>query len=40
MGNPSGNFKIEAGDRLMMVAQATDFAEAAKIYRDELSPDK
>ncbi len=38
IGNPSGDFKIEAGDRLIMVASAENFAKAAKIFRDEHPP--
>jgi len=39
IGNPSGDFEIEAGDRLMMVASAERFASAAKIFRDEHLPE-
>ncbi len=38
IGNPSGDFKIEVGDRLIMVASAENFAKAAKIFRDEHPP--
>ncbi len=40
IGNPSGDFKLEAGDRLMMVGLADRFAEAAKIFRDEHPPEE
>lgn len=37
VGNPSGDFKLEAGDRLVMVGLASRFADAADIFREELS---
>lgn len=38
IGNPAGTFKLEAGDRLVMVGQASHFADAAKIFREEKPP--
>lgn len=40
IGNPSGNFKLEAGDRLMMVGSAVKFAQAAQIFRDAQPPEE
>ncbi len=37
-GNPSGSFKLEPGDRLVMVGLATRFADAAVIFREERPP--
>ncbi len=37
-GNPSGSFKLEPGDRLVMVGLATRFADAAVIFREEKPP--
>ncbi|MBD3615519.1 MAG: cation:proton antiporter [Gracilimonas sp.] len=37
VGNPSGDFKLEAGDRLVMVGLASRFADAADIFREEFS---
>ncbi len=34
IGNPSGDFKIEADDRLVMVAEADQFAKCANVFRD------
>ncbi|MCW9708332.1 monovalent cation:proton antiporter family protein [Fodinibius salsisoli] len=33
IGNPAGNFKVEAGDRLVMVGLADRFAECADLFR-------
>lgn len=38
IGNPAGTFKLEAGDRIVMVGQASHFADAAKIFREEKPP--
>ncbi len=40
IGNPSGDFKLEAGDRLVMVGLATRFADAAEIFREEKPPEE
>lgn len=37
-GNPAGTFKLETGDRLVMVGLASKFAEAAVIFREEKPP--
>lgn len=37
-GNPAGSFKLEAGDRLVMVGLASRFAEAAEVFREEKPP--
>lgn len=37
-GNPAGAFKLESGDRLVMVGLASRFAEAARIFREEKPP--
>lgn len=37
-GNPDGAFKLEAGDRLIMVGLAHRFADAAEIFREEKPP--
>lgn len=34
VGNPSGDFKLQPGDRLVMVGLATRFADAAEIFRE------
>lgn len=33
MGNPAGDFRVEAGDRLVMVATADQFAASADLFR-------
>ncbi len=33
VGNPAGDFVVEAGDRLIMVAEAAQFAESADLFR-------
>ncbi|MEM6328602.1 MAG: NAD-binding protein, partial [Bacteroidota bacterium] len=33
VGNPAGDFRVEAGDRLVMVAEAREFAESAELFR-------
>ncbi|MEX0722208.1 MAG: cation:proton antiporter [Balneolaceae bacterium] len=38
IGNPAGSFKLEPGDRLVMVGLATRFADAAQIFREEKYP--
>lgn len=38
VGNPAGDFKLESGDRLVMVGLATKFAEAAEIFREGKLP--
>lgn len=38
IGNPAGPFKLEAGDRLVMVGLATRFADAAEVFREETPP--
>ncbi|RNC85416.1 MAG: sodium:proton exchanger [Balneola sp.] len=38
IGNPAGSFKLETGDRLVMVGLATRFADAAVIFREEKPP--
>ncbi len=40
IGNPSGDFLLAAGDRLVMVGLASRFAEAAQIFRDEHPPEE
>lgn len=37
-GNPSGDFRLEPGDRLVMVGVATSFAEAAEVFREPDNP--
>ncbi|MEQ8525827.1 cation:proton antiporter [Gracilimonas sp.] len=38
IGNPSGDFRLEPGDRLVMVGLATRFADAAEIFREKENP--
>ncbi len=38
VGNPSGDFKLQPGDRLVMVGLATRFADAAEIFREPENP--
>ncbi|MEM1055244.1 MAG: cation:proton antiporter [Bacteroidota bacterium] len=33
VGNPAGGFRVEPGDRLVMVAEAAQFAESADLFR-------
>ena len=33
IGNPAGDFKLHAGDRLVMVGLAERFAECAELFR-------
>lgn len=40
IGNPSGEFRLIDGDRLVMVGLASRFAEAAQIFRDEHPPEE
>jgi CPA2 family monovalent cation:H+ antiporter-2 len=37
-GNPAGSFRLESGDRLVMVGLASRFAEAAEVFREEKPP--
>ncbi len=37
-GNPAGSFRLEAGDRLVMVGMADRFADAAEIFRESTPP--
>ena len=36
VGSPAGDFKVEAGDRLVMVAEADQFAASADLFRTPL----
>lgn len=38
IGNPAGSFRLEAGDRLVMVGLADRFAEAAELFRESTPP--
>lgn len=40
IGNPAGNFILMPGDRLIMVGTASNFAEAASLFREEKRPDE
>ena len=40
IGNPAGDFILKPGDRLIMVGEASKFAEAAQIFRDERPPEE
>lgn len=40
IGNPAGDFILQPGDRLIMVGEASKFAEAAQIFRDERPPEE
>jgi CPA2 family monovalent cation:H+ antiporter-2 len=37
VGSPAGDFQVEAGDRLVMVAEADQFAESADLFRTPLA---
>ena len=39
VGSPSGAFRVEAGDRLVMVAMAEQFATSADLFRAPAPPD-
>ena len=34
IGSPSGDFRVEAGDRLVMIGKADQFAQCADLFRD------
>lgn len=34
LGNPAGDFRTQAGDRLILVGRATDFLESAHLFRE------
>ncbi|MAL16675.1 MAG: sodium:proton exchanger [Balneola sp.] len=38
IGNPSGDFTLQPGDRLVMVGLANRFAQAAEIFRESKNP--
>ncbi len=40
IGNPAGDFILNPGDRLIMVGEASKFAEAAQVFRDETPPEE
>lgn len=40
IANPAGNFIIQPGDRLIMMGEASKFAEAAQVFRDETPPEE
>lgn len=40
IGNPAGDFILQPGDRLIMVGEASKFAEVAQIFRDERPPEE
>ena len=40
VGNPAGDFKLEPGDRLVMVGLASRFADAAEIFREAEAPEE
>lgn len=40
VGNPAGDFKLEPGDRLVMVGLAKRFADAAEIFREAQAPEE
>lgn len=40
VGNPAGEFTLQPGDRLVMVGLATRFADAAEVFREEISPEE
>ena len=39
LGSPAGDFRVEAGDRLVMVAEAEEFAACADLFRAPLAPE-
>lgn len=40
VGNPAGDFKLQPGDRLVMVGLAPRFADAAEIFREAQAPEE
>jgi CPA2 family monovalent cation:H+ antiporter-2 len=40
IANPAGNFILQPGDRLIMMGEASKFAEAAQVFRDETPPEE
>lgn len=40
VGNPAGDFKLQPGDRLVMVGLASRFADAAEIFREAQAPEE
>ena len=38
VGSPAGDFRTEPGDRLVMVATADQFADAADLFRSQDAP--
>ena len=38
IGSPAGNFRVEAGDRLVLIGMADQFAECAGLFRDPRPP--
>ncbi|MEL6615368.1 MAG: TrkA C-terminal domain-containing protein, partial [Bacteroidota bacterium] len=39
LGSPAGEFRVEAGDRLVMVAEAEQFAACADLFRTPTPPE-
>ena len=39
IGNPAGDFRVASGDRLVMVAEAAQFAESADLFRTPAPPE-
>ena len=39
IGNPAGDFRIQAGDRLILVGTAQQFADRAPLFRERPAPD-
>lgn len=37
IGSPAGDFRVEAGDRLVLIGMADQFAQCADLFRDPLS---
>lgn len=40
VGNPQGSFRLEAGDRLVLIGSADDFAACADLFRERRVPDQ
>ena len=40
IGNPSGDYVLKPGDRIVMMGDASKFAEAGVLFRDSSNPDE
>jgi CPA2 family monovalent cation:H+ antiporter-2 len=38
IGSPAGSFRLEPGDRLVLIGMATQFAQCADLFRDGRAP--